>query len=325
MKRGTPDHPKMHDLASRLGITRSHAVGIMETLWHWAEQYCPDGNVGRWTPAVMARAVDWAGNPLDLTTALIEARWLDQSDGLLLIHGWAEHCFDSVHVTLAMRSQVFACGTLPHKMRTASIAQRTVMEAQANTQKPKKQRAKPQKQPADNRRLAAGQPPVTGRQHADNMPSSSSSPSPSPSPSPEEKSNTECSEPEDRLRAVPAVNPVPITLQIAWTGTGWANVTEGDLAAWAVAYPACNLTRQLAAAGEWVKANPTKAKKNYRRFLGNWLSRSQERGGDTRAAPTATWTQPERPLALVRNFAQERRDKLLADAFALPSTLRATQ
>lgn len=33
---------------------------------------------------------------------------------------------------------------------------------------------------------------------------------------------------------------------------------------------------------EWLKANPTKAKKsNWLRFITNWLARQQDRGGDT--------------------------------------------
>jgi hypothetical protein len=73
--------------------------------------------------------------------------------------------------------------------------------------------------------------------------------------------------------------------QITFDGSEWLGITEQDRKAWARAYPACNLDRQLAAAGEWAKANPAKAKKNWRRFLANWLSRQQERGGDVQAAP----------------------------------------
>jgi len=30
---------------------------------------------------------------------------------------------------------------------------------------------------------------------------------------------------------------------------------------------------------EWLLSNPKKRKKNYRRFITNWLTRSQEKGG----------------------------------------------
>ena len=48
---------------------------------------------------------------------------------------------------------------------------------------------------------------------------------------------------------------------------------------WGKAYPAVDLNSQLNRADEWLKANPTKQKSNYYRFIVNWLSRAQERGG----------------------------------------------
>ena len=69
---------------------------------------------------------------------------------------------------------------------------------------------------------------------------------------------------------------------ITWSQeTGWQGITEADLLRWKAAYPACHLTRQLAAADAWLRANPAKAvKRAWGRFLTNWFARSQERGGD---------------------------------------------
>jgi hypothetical protein len=74
---------------------------------------------------------------------------------------------------------------------------------------------------------------------------------------------------------------------ITWTPiVGFENITDQDLADWSVAYPACDLGRQLAAMTQWLKANPTKAqKKAWRRFVTGWLTRSQERGGDAKSTP----------------------------------------
>ena len=63
----------------------------------------------------------------------------------------------------------------------------------------------------------------------------------------------------------------------------FAGITDADRAAWAEAYPACHVGRQIAAAAQWAMSNPAKRKKNWRRFLTGWLSRSQERGGDVPA------------------------------------------
>lgn len=85
------------------------------------------------------------------------------------------------------------------------------------------------------------------------------------------------------------------TPAIAWSATdGWSAITVEDRESWNEAYPACDLDRQLAAMSEWLKSNPAKAKKkNWRRFITNWLSSQQERGGDIRsitaaATPTAS-------------------------------------
>lgn len=60
----------------------------------------------------------------------------------------------------------------------------------------------------------------------------------------------------------------------------WSGIEAVDMEAWAKAYPACDINGELAKAGEWIIANPAKGKKsNYRRFIVNWLGRSQDRGG----------------------------------------------
>lgn len=67
-------------------------------------------------------------------------------------------------------------------------------------------------------------------------------------------------------------------------GWVWEGISCDDRAAWQKAYPACDIDRELLAMIEWAKANPAKAhKKNYRRFITNWLTRSQERGGGMRS------------------------------------------
>ena len=77
----------------------------------------------------------------------------------------------------------------------------------------------------------------------------------------------------------------PSPPEISWSRDhGFQAITESDMMAWGQAFPAVNIHRNLAAAGEWLKANPTKAKKsNWRRFITNWLARAQERGGDVAA------------------------------------------
>lgn len=56
-------------------------------------------------------------------------------------------------------------------------------------------------------------------------------------------------------------------------------ITPEIIEKWEKAYPALDLNSQLNRADEWLKANPTKQKSNYYRFVINWLSRAQEGGG----------------------------------------------
>jgi len=79
--------------------------------------------------------------------------------------------------------------------------------------------------------------------------------------------------------------PLPPHKRIVWSADAqnFAGVEDGDIQVWQEAYPAVDVRSQLAKARAWVMANPTKRKKNWYRFLAGWMSRCQERGGDTRA------------------------------------------
>lgn len=85
--------------------------------------------------------------------------------------------------------------------------------------------------------------------------------------------------------AAPPLPEKPKPPPVTWDHlTGWRGIDERRRTAWAAAYPACDLDRQLAAMHAWLTANPTKARKsNYERFITNWLAREQDRGGDMRS------------------------------------------
>ncbi len=56
------------------------------------------------------------------------------------------------------------------------------------------------------------------------------------------------------------------------------SITIDQVKFWENVYPDCDvvdiLTKKMPA---WLDANPKRAKKNYKRFIINWLSRQQER------------------------------------------------
>jgi len=59
----------------------------------------------------------------------------------------------------------------------------------------------------------------------------------------------------------------------------WEGIEEEDIKRLKESYPACDIQTELARMREWILANPQKRKKNWYRFIVNWLTRTQERGG----------------------------------------------
>ena len=59
----------------------------------------------------------------------------------------------------------------------------------------------------------------------------------------------------------------------------WDNLCPDDIKDWQEAYPACDVEIELNCMRQWLLSNPSKRKKNYRRFVTNWLGRQQDKGG----------------------------------------------
>jgi len=59
----------------------------------------------------------------------------------------------------------------------------------------------------------------------------------------------------------------------------WNNIADEDISMWGETYPACDIDIELRRMREWLLANPEKRKHRYRRFITNWLTRSQDKGG----------------------------------------------
>jgi hypothetical protein len=56
-------------------------------------------------------------------------------------------------------------------------------------------------------------------------------------------------------------------------------LTDQDYLDWSEAFPAVDVRQEIKSACQWLIDNPTKRKKQVRRYLTNWLRRTQERGG----------------------------------------------
>lgn len=77
-----------------------------------------------------------------------------------------------------------------------------------------------------------------------------------------------------------------------WTSKQWEGISPEKRELWRQAYPACDIDIELARATAWLLENPDKGHKSrWGRFVTNWLSRSQDRGGTRGGAPApeGTW------------------------------------
>ena len=72
------------------------------------------------------------------------------------------------------------------------------------------------------------------------------------------------------------------------------NITIEDKAGWLDAFPACDINQELRKMREWLLANPTKKKSNYRKFINNWLSSEQDKGGSQKPKQSYYMTKKEK-------------------------------
>lgn len=84
----------------------------------------------------------------------------------------------------------------------------------------------------------------------------------------------------------------------------WVNITPDLRSAWAVDYPGINIEDELRKARAWVRADPTRKKTNWTRFIAGWFSRAQDKCHGIGAAPAVT--EPDRPNAPRREKEIER-------------------
>lgn len=108
MKRGTPRHPKVDELALRLDSPRYVAVGLLEMLWHFTAEFCHAGDVGRFSDDAIAKALCWDGASTVLVSCLVDAGWLDRcACHRLRVHDWPDHADQTVQRVLHKRNQRF--------------------------------------------------------------------------------------------------------------------------------------------------------------------------------------------------------------------------
>lgn len=102
MKRGTYKHPKTTGLMIALGVNRREATGLLQMLWEWTGEYAPRGDIGRWSDADIATALEWeADDATNLMRTLIDCGFVEEhGDHRLIIHDWDDHVEDYIRKRL---------------------------------------------------------------------------------------------------------------------------------------------------------------------------------------------------------------------------------
>lgn len=116
------------------------------------------------------------------------------------------------------------------------------------------------------------------------LPKHNSSSSSSTASSKDKDSKDSC--PEPKKPSAPDVAKIIFNYE----SSKFENISPEQVEIWKEAFPAVDIRGEIKRAGVWMSGNPTKRKKNVQRFLSNWLSRRQERGGGN--GPAATGKAP---------------------------------
>ena len=87
--------PATHMVASELRIHRLQVVGHLLSLYRWAMEFAPDGEVGRFPDSMLAYAAEWTGQPSRFVDALTshngEERYLESGQvSRLRLTNWDE-------------------------------------------------------------------------------------------------------------------------------------------------------------------------------------------------------------------------------------------
>lgn len=120
MKREAVGHTKMKRLCRRLDLPSWQAVGLLESLWLLTGREAPRGDIGKLSDEDIALAIDFRGDETALMDGLIATGWVDRDPvERLVIHDWADHSDDAVHMRLARARQFFVGGRAPKLTRLA--------------------------------------------------------------------------------------------------------------------------------------------------------------------------------------------------------------
>lgn len=90
-------HPKTLRMAKRLGVSPAAVVGHLASLWTWALEYAPQGDLASFEVEELEIAAGWEGDDGAFVNAAVVAGYLDATEAGLLhdraltIHDWNDY------------------------------------------------------------------------------------------------------------------------------------------------------------------------------------------------------------------------------------------
>ena len=87
----------------------------------------------------------------------------------------------------------------------------------------------------------------------------------------------------------------------------FAGILPEDVDRWKETFPAVDVEQEIREMELWAAANPEKRKSNWFRFIGNWLSRDQERGGRFRGRASGSGARSSNIDDLIAKYEAEER------------------
>src|SRR5512146_532366 len=80
-------HRKSIELAFDLNVKPVQVLGHLHALWHAVLEQQEDGDLSRWSDALIAQSAAWEGDATEFVTHLRERGWLDGH----LVHDWIDY------------------------------------------------------------------------------------------------------------------------------------------------------------------------------------------------------------------------------------------
>jgi hypothetical protein len=81
-------HPKLQQFAAELQVSDPAAVGHLHYLWWWCIDYADDGDLSRYSDAVVAKAARWPGDGAEFVRGMCNAQLMHEDRTL---HDWYDY------------------------------------------------------------------------------------------------------------------------------------------------------------------------------------------------------------------------------------------